>query len=282
MADATNPMWTAEREVGVAVYERVEKLVAANPSSGTSEWVELDYLSHLTESVEEVGGYDGPLTPLLASPPAREEAPACDNCGGKGYTEHEGGDGEGWPSKPEIEACGVCEEAPAEGAGERIDWQAQDAVAGALHSILPLDVDWQHMRIAGRAFVDTLNALRNRTSEPEAGAEAFDPVAFRAKVEAGWDAPPIETRLMGFADWISWCLDGKFDWRTTSPKFLAGMRDDLTIAAHPAPATADKLRVAVEALEAIPKVTGMTPKDVISKQRGIAARTLAALNEQPQ
>lgn len=46
----------------------------------------------------------------------REEGPACKKCGGKGYTEYEGGEGEGYPSRPEIEACS-CEEAPA-AAGE--------------------------------------------------------------------------------------------------------------------------------------------------------------------
>ena len=65
---------SAEREVGRAVYERVEKLVALNPAPGTSEWVELDYLSHLAESVEEVGGYDGPLSAL--SSPSQEQAGA--------------------------------------------------------------------------------------------------------------------------------------------------------------------------------------------------------------
>lgn len=39
---------------------------------------------------------------------------ACKNCGGKGYTEHEGGEGEGYPSRPETEACACREEAPAE------------------------------------------------------------------------------------------------------------------------------------------------------------------------
>ena len=58
-----------------------------------------------------------PLTP-------RHEAPACTSCGGKGYTEHEGGDGEGYPSRTEIEDCPRCHEAPAEGAGEFEDLKA--------------------------------------------------------------------------------------------------------------------------------------------------------------
>lgn len=49
----------AEKEVGRAVYERIEKLIKTDPNGA-----ERGYLSHLVESVEEVGGYDGPLTPL--------------------------------------------------------------------------------------------------------------------------------------------------------------------------------------------------------------------------
>lgn len=42
---------------------------------------------------------------------AREEVQACKKCSGKGYTEHEGGEGEGYPSRPEIEACSCREDA---------------------------------------------------------------------------------------------------------------------------------------------------------------------------
>lgn len=58
----------AESEVGRAVYERIEKLIYAKP--GTPEGDELSFLAFLVESVEEVGGYDGPS----ASTPARAEA----------------------------------------------------------------------------------------------------------------------------------------------------------------------------------------------------------------
>lgn len=54
----------AEREVGRAVYERIERLIGAFPN--TPEARELEYLAHLAESVEEVGGYDGPAKPLYA------------------------------------------------------------------------------------------------------------------------------------------------------------------------------------------------------------------------
>lgn len=58
----------AEPQVGRAVYERIENLVELNPNPDTSECVELDYLSHLAESVEEIGGYDGPIKPLHPAP----------------------------------------------------------------------------------------------------------------------------------------------------------------------------------------------------------------------
>ena len=91
----------AEKEVGRAVYERIEKLIKTDPN-GT----ERGYLSHLAESVEEVGGYDGPLTPL--SPANGEVAAAV------GWT--------AWPRKSsdaryeigardewEAPVCGFCE-----------------------------------------------------------------------------------------------------------------------------------------------------------------------------
>lgn len=59
---------------------------------------------------DQMGMFD--VVPLFSAAPVREEAPACKTCGGKGYTEHEGGEGEGYPSRPEIEACACREEAP--------------------------------------------------------------------------------------------------------------------------------------------------------------------------
>ena len=49
----------AETEIGRAVYERIETLLKTDPRGA-----ELEYLSHLAGSVEEVGGYDGPLAPF--------------------------------------------------------------------------------------------------------------------------------------------------------------------------------------------------------------------------
>ncbi|GEM_PF-2957667 len=54
------------------------------------------------------------MTRCIDALATREEAPACKKCGDKGYTEYEGGGGEGYPSRPEIEACSCREEAPAE------------------------------------------------------------------------------------------------------------------------------------------------------------------------
>ena len=49
------------------------------------------------------------ITRAHPSPPPA----ACKACGGKRYIEHEGGDGEGWPSKLEIETCAQCAPPPA-------------------------------------------------------------------------------------------------------------------------------------------------------------------------
>jgi len=57
----------AEPEVGRAIYERIEKLMAGDPNG----W-ERAYLSHLVASVEEVGGYDGPQAREEAQPVAYE------------------------------------------------------------------------------------------------------------------------------------------------------------------------------------------------------------------
>ena len=48
-----------------------------------------------------------------AHPSPTPAASVCDACGDKGYVESEGGDGEGWPSKREIEACPRCAPTPA-------------------------------------------------------------------------------------------------------------------------------------------------------------------------
>lgn len=41
---------------------------------------------------------------------------------------------------------------------------------------------------------------------------------------------PIGRRLEGFAQWLTWCLEGKFKLADTSPKFVKGMRDDILFA----------------------------------------------------
>lgn len=74
-AEGGEAVGAAEKEVGRAVYERIESLMNLNPKPSTSECAELDYLSHLAESVEEVGGYGGPLAALSATP-TRPDTPA--------------------------------------------------------------------------------------------------------------------------------------------------------------------------------------------------------------
>lgn len=51
----------AEREVGRAVYTRIEALM--NAKAGTSEGTELSYLADLVQSVEEYGSWNGPVAP---------------------------------------------------------------------------------------------------------------------------------------------------------------------------------------------------------------------------
>lgn len=45
---------------------------------------------------------------LRAQQPAQGEAVECENCDGEGSIEYEGGDGEGWPSRPERDTCLKC------------------------------------------------------------------------------------------------------------------------------------------------------------------------------
>lgn len=72
LAPAVNLVGAAENEVGRAVYERIEALMGA--VTGTPEAAELAYLSHLAESVEEVGGYDGPQPPVSPAEQVGEDA----------------------------------------------------------------------------------------------------------------------------------------------------------------------------------------------------------------
>lgn len=62
IGEGDNTVGCAEREVGRAVYERIETLIG-----GTS--AELDCLADLVSSVEEYGSYSGPVQ-CLAAPPA--------------------------------------------------------------------------------------------------------------------------------------------------------------------------------------------------------------------
>lgn len=67
---AENAVGAAEREVGRAVYERIEALMDAK--AGTPEGRELSYLADLAQNVEEYGAYGGPDAPFIAPDPALE------------------------------------------------------------------------------------------------------------------------------------------------------------------------------------------------------------------
>ncbi|GEM_PF-3394171 len=141
---------------------------------------------------------------IIAALATREEAPACKKCGGKGYTQYEGGEGEGYPSRPEIEACSCREEAPAE-AGEWITGEA-------LHEIMA--------SFEGQADVSEIAAKINAA------------IALRAQPQAREEAQPVHA------------LEIVRDPTVEGAKRFVG------VTTPPAP-EAEKLRVAVEALEKI-------------------------------
>ncbi|SPU44280.1 hypothetical protein [Brevundimonas diminuta] len=92
----------AEPEVGRAIYERIEKLLTDDPNG----W-ERQYLSHLVESVEEVGGYDGPQAREEAQPVAWacltcNSPRAVDPCPKCGTALTEPAKGWVWPRTPDV------------------------------------------------------------------------------------------------------------------------------------------------------------------------------------
>lgn len=84
---------------------------------------------------------------------------SCRECGGKGYTEYEGGDGEGYPSNPVIENCSLCTHpAPASDELRSFPYQRTfNAIADA--------VTWQPNKSFGisvEAFERSFNAKHKR------------------------------------------------------------------------------------------------------------------------
>lgn len=165
--------------------------------------------------------------PMTASPPAREEAPA--------------------------EGAGALDRAKLD---KPMDLHIALDFADNPHRFDSLAAPADTKEELYRALKTIAAALRNRTSEPEAGAVA-------------WRFPSVlQPGLMMFTD--------------APPKDPNSAEPVYT---HPAPApataTADKLRVAVEALEKIKAIYRKTPP-YHSEAQTIVNQTLAALNEQPQ
>ena len=165
------------------------------------------------------------------------------------------------------------EEAPAEGAGEREEIaRIVDPGAWALQDEILARPDARREGIAqytapSLTKADRIRALRNRTSEPEAG-----PVAWRWRSKQNPDA------------WYQ--IDA------CDVKMHRERGDE--VQPIPAPATADKLKVAKEALERAQDRINVTrgpmgsfyrtessPEAIYEAKIAIAA-ALAALNEQPQ
>lgn len=212
-----------------------------------------------------------------ASMPAPEKAPSFDDARRKLIHCIEQWDGETEYDAEDIAALAddildvfasppAREEAPAEGAGER-----DEDTAAAIERLSAMaeqpDVPgfpYSMARFTGLRLV--LAALRNRTSEPEAG-----------------EAIPTN---------VYWSAEGQNFYRMDTRagcglKFYAKWRDRISefpTEPHPAPATADKLRVAVDLLNDciwLDTDTGdyrVEHDGSVEKARAI----LAALNEQPQ
>ena len=168
------------------------------------------------------------------------------------------------------------EEAPAEGAGDDAQWLWRIPGRNWVLERTEPDVV-REARVNGewvKTEVIALSALRNRTSEPEAGAVAwfgdgqYEPT--EAMIEAG-----LET-----------CRPGNHANMIASFKSMMQQAElDGLVVAHPAPATADKLKVAKETLEKIARRTSITfGRGEMSNQEAfsLAEYGLVCLNEQPQ
>lgn len=165
----------------------------------------------------------------------REEALACLNCGGKGYTEHEGGDGEGYPSHPVIESCSCREEAPAEAGALKIDFERLlDNIACATQNRSLLRGDPAEDRALTEAILLNVQheidlALR---AQPQAREEA-QPVAWTIRYAGDSDKSPLAQVTM-------------------SEEFAMTMRrqghEVIALYTTP-PAPDERLRVAVTALD---------------------------------
>jgi hypothetical protein len=190
------------------------------------DYFEADVADALAEGSERADLWDREVTVNIdalktvmnAALATREEAPACKKCGGKGYTEYEGGEGEGYPSRPEVETCSCRKEAPAE-AGER-DYPAEFETWWATYRHRNRDMaDYPvKKQIAFDAFY--FGALRARSSAPEALGNLLAVI----HGDGGHRALEVGTKQAALE----------------AEKIVAGL--------FAAP-SADKLRIAVEALE---------------------------------
>ena len=121
------------------------------------------------------------------------------------------------------------------------------------------------------AFMGESDALRNRTSEPEAGAVAW-----------------LTRGMNGRGDWMQWevCSEKRASQWRGDVAYRIGRRQVIQVReiTHPAPATADKLRVAVEALERTRDGLRAMADDGLIENDSWAEidQALATLNEQPQ
>ncbi len=242
------------------------------------------------DSGQKMKGTDWYERVIAASPPAREEAPADDGpVFHMNLLSHE--DNEAW-------LASARKQAPAEGAGDLTRGQIINAICNAS----PFGPDYKHPDLLRMS--DAILALRDRTSEPEAGAVAwidFKPGSY-PPLNGEWFVAkcPQAVRVVHYADKGDRLPIDHTGWAWPSlPTHWMRLRDYT----HPAPATADKLQVAKEALEPFAKYPLATRRDgsvaedehqltgrigpdgfkAITNADFLRARqALAALNEQPQ
>ncbi|HYC66687.1 DUF551 domain-containing protein [Brevundimonas sp.] len=163
----------------------------------------------------------GKVEAALAPPVGSE---ACLSCGGKGYVEHEGGEGEGYPSRPEIEDCPSCTAPPSPGGADGLEpvaWLMTHKTTGATGYAFEREPE----AYAREHY--TVTPLYARP--PEAAAEIE---ALRARVE--WQ--PIETApkdgqgvlaicatAYSPVSHVTWWLDGWVHYSRPAEKWHGGV-----------------------------------------------------------
>lgn len=133
------------------------------------------------------------LTDALAASPALVATSVgeakCENCNGEGSVEYEGGDGEGWPSKPERDTCLKCRgtgrAAPPAPAGGGLD---REALIALIMEETTDDLIADGWRKLGKPNVLVQGCRYLRRTEPTNPTEGYENAEASAKQFAGFIA----------------------------------------------------------------------------------------------